>query len=96
MADKYLLQVTAGPSYDPTSHQVVAVNSGTPTSIQSSLCSANISVRIQNYRGKQILVKMVLTAALSVLIHILQASRTARHQPLPTFLTRRTFMINTP
>ncbi|KAL8857896.1 MAG: hypothetical protein Q9178_005515 [Gyalolechia marmorata] len=51
MADKYLLQVTAGPSYDPTSHQVVAVNSGTPTSIQSSLCSANVSVRIQNYRG---------------------------------------------
>ncbi|KAL8906027.1 MAG: hypothetical protein Q9171_006437 [Xanthocarpia ochracea] len=51
MADKYLLQVTAGPSYDPKSHQVVAVNSGTPTSIQSSLCSANVSVRIQNYRG---------------------------------------------
>lgn len=51
MADKYLLRVTAGPSYDPSSHQVVAVNSGTPTSIQSSLCSARISVRIQNYHG---------------------------------------------
>ncbi|KAL8851116.1 MAG: hypothetical protein Q9221_003919 [Calogaya cf. arnoldii] len=51
MADKYLLRVTAGPSYDPTSHQVVAVNSGTPTSIQSSLCSAKIFVRIQKYRG---------------------------------------------
>ncbi|KAL9635429.1 MAG: hypothetical protein Q9204_002635 [Flavoplaca sp. TL-2023a] len=51
MADKYLLRVTAGPSYDPSSHQVVAVNSGTPTSIQSPLCSADVSVRIQNYRG---------------------------------------------
>ncbi|KAI4253646.1 MAG: hypothetical protein L6R42_007505 [Xanthoria sp. 1 TBL-2021] len=51
MADKYLLRVTAGPSYDPSSHQVVAVNSGTPTAIQSSLCSARISVRIQNYHG---------------------------------------------
>ncbi|KAL8700259.1 MAG: hypothetical protein Q9224_001047 [Gallowayella concinna] len=51
MADKYLLRVTAGPSYDPTSHQVVAVNSGTPTSVHSTLCTANVSVRIQNYRG---------------------------------------------
>ncbi|KAL9004989.1 MAG: hypothetical protein Q9188_002203 [Gyalolechia gomerana] len=51
MADKYLLRVTAGPSYDPTSHETVAVNSGTPSTIRSPLCSANISVRIQNYRG---------------------------------------------
>ena len=55
MADKYLLRVTAGPSYDPSSHQVVAVNSGIPTSIQSSLCSASICVRIQNYHGNHIL-----------------------------------------
>ncbi|KAL8799804.1 MAG: hypothetical protein Q9200_007442 [Gallowayella weberi] len=51
MADKYLLRVTAGPSYDPTSHQVVAVNSGTPTPVHSTLCTASISVRVQNYRG---------------------------------------------
>ncbi|KAL8667537.1 MAG: hypothetical protein Q9168_007248 [Polycauliona sp. 1 TL-2023] len=51
MADQYLLRVTAGPSYDPSSHQVVAVNAGTPTSVKSALCSAKISVRIQNYRG---------------------------------------------
>ncbi|KAI4111645.1 MAG: hypothetical protein LQ339_000516 [Xanthoria mediterranea] len=51
MADKYLLRVTAGPSYDPSSHQVIAVNSGIPTSIQSPVCSASISVRIQNYHG---------------------------------------------
>lgn len=52
MADKYLLRVTAGPSYDPTSHQTVAVNSGTTTRIHSPLCDTSVSVRIQNYRGK--------------------------------------------
>ncbi|KAL8832646.1 MAG: hypothetical protein Q9170_004806 [Blastenia crenularia] len=52
MADKYLLRVTAGPSYDPTSHEIVHVNSGTPTHVKSPLCDANISVRIQNYRGE--------------------------------------------
>lgn len=52
MADEYLLQVTAGPFYDPASHQVVAVNSGTPTKVQSPLCDAYISVRVQNYRGE--------------------------------------------
>ncbi|KAL8700631.1 MAG: hypothetical protein Q9201_005348 [Fulgogasparrea decipioides] len=51
MADKYLLRVTAGPSYDPTTHQVVAVNSHTPTYVQSPSCDASISIRIQNYRG---------------------------------------------
>ncbi|KAL9012194.1 MAG: hypothetical protein Q9173_003024 [Seirophora scorigena] len=51
MADKFFLRVTAGPSYDPTFHQLVAVNSGTPTKVQSPLCDADISVHIQNYRG---------------------------------------------
>ncbi|KAI4110128.1 MAG: hypothetical protein L6R37_000021 [Teloschistes peruensis] len=51
MADKYLLRVTAGPSYDPTDHQVIAVNSPTPTHVKSALCDAVINVRIQNYRG---------------------------------------------
>ncbi|KAL8974824.1 MAG: hypothetical protein Q9197_000938 [Variospora fuerteventurae] len=51
MADKFLLRVTAGPSYDPASHHLVAVNSGTPTKVQSPLCDADISVHIQNYRG---------------------------------------------
>ncbi|KAL9602432.1 MAG: hypothetical protein Q9219_001856 [cf. Caloplaca sp. 3 TL-2023] len=51
MADTFLLRVTAGPSYDPASHQIVAVNSGIPTTVRSPLCDANIVVRIQNYRG---------------------------------------------
>ncbi|KAL8869752.1 MAG: hypothetical protein Q9174_004035 [Haloplaca sp. 1 TL-2023] len=51
MADKYLLRVTAGPSYDPASHHVVAVNTSHPTTISSILGDTTLSVRIQNYRG---------------------------------------------
>jgi len=50
-ADKYLLRVTTGPSYDPSTHKVVAVNGPTSTTIESSQCTASIKVRIQNYRG---------------------------------------------
>lgn len=52
MADKYLLHVTAGPSYDPSTHQEVAVNGPNATQIKNSSCTANVKVRIQNYRGK--------------------------------------------
>ncbi|KAI4160150.1 MAG: hypothetical protein LQ342_006008 [Letrouitia transgressa] len=51
MADDYLLRVTAGPSYDSSTHQIVSVNTPTPTKITSTICTANISVQIQNYRG---------------------------------------------
>jgi len=51
MADKYILRVTAGPSYDPTTHHLVHVNTTTPTRITSPLCTAAITVRIQNYHG---------------------------------------------
>ncbi|KAL9128863.1 MAG: hypothetical protein Q9217_002552 [Psora testacea] len=50
-ADSLLVRVTAGPSYDPATHQTVQVNSSTPTHITSRVCTANVSVRIQNYRG---------------------------------------------
>ncbi|KAK0665965.1 hypothetical protein QBC41DRAFT_305700 [Cercophora samala] len=49
MADKYLLRVTAGPSYDLSTHQLVKVNSATPTEISSDLITASLNVRIQNY-----------------------------------------------
>ena len=52
MAEKYLLRVTAGPSYDPSTHEEVAVNGPTSTRISSPYCTANINIRIQNYRGK--------------------------------------------
>ncbi|CAP65968.1 uncharacterized protein PODANS_5_11600 [Podospora anserina S mat+] len=49
MADKYVLRVTAGPSYDLSTHQLVNVNSSTPTTISSDLISASLNVRIQNH-----------------------------------------------
>ncbi|POS82799.1 hypothetical protein EPUL_005850 [Erysiphe pulchra] len=51
MAEKYLLQVTAGPSYDLTQHQVVPVNSPKPLAIESELISVDLNVRIQAYQG---------------------------------------------
>ncbi|EMD88625.1 hypothetical protein COCC4DRAFT_137367 [Bipolaris maydis ATCC 48331] len=49
--DKYLLQVTAGPSYNPSEHEQVAVNSADPTYVESDLLSAWIRVRIKDYHG---------------------------------------------
>ncbi|EUC42518.1 hypothetical protein COCMIDRAFT_28853 [Bipolaris oryzae ATCC 44560] len=49
--DKYLLQVTAGPSYNPSEHEQVAVNGADPTYVESDLLSAWIRVRIKDYHG---------------------------------------------
>ena len=54
MADKYLLIVTAGPSYDTTTHQTVQVNTGAPLHISNKACGTNLSVHIQNYHGKSL------------------------------------------
>ncbi|KAI9838489.1 MAG: hypothetical protein M1837_002447 [Sclerophora amabilis] len=51
MADKYLLRVTGGSSYDPSAHKTVSVNSPAPFHISNPLCEANINVRIRNYHG---------------------------------------------
>ena len=51
MADQYLLRVTAGSSYDTTTHQTIQVNQPAPTHISTAICDAKIAVRIQNYRG---------------------------------------------
>ncbi|KAI9816021.1 MAG: hypothetical protein M1827_002013 [Pycnora praestabilis] len=51
MADRYLLKVSAGPSYDPSTHQSVSVNRPTPTHISNLYIEAHINVRIQKYRG---------------------------------------------
>ena len=58
MADKYLLRVTAGPTYDPSTHQEIRVNTGHSTHISNSACDANITVRIQNYRGQYLSIAM--------------------------------------
>ncbi|KAL6709863.1 hypothetical protein ACN47E_000648 [Coniothyrium glycines] len=49
--DKYLLQVTAGPSYDPGTHHQVNVNSREATKIDSDHVTAYLHVRIKDYHG---------------------------------------------
>ncbi|RMY70184.1 hypothetical protein D0863_05966 [Hortaea werneckii] len=49
MADKYILAVTAGPTYED--QKPVPINTEQPTRISSSHLTADLTVRIQNYRG---------------------------------------------
>jgi hypothetical protein len=49
--DKYRLQVTAGPSYDTSTHKEVAVNSGQAHLIENDLMSCWLNVRIKDYNG---------------------------------------------
>ncbi|KAF2202513.1 DUF1769-domain-containing protein [Delitschia confertaspora ATCC 74209] len=49
--EDYILKVTAGPTYDTTSHQDVHVNSEDPINISSEHLDAQIHVRIKDYRG---------------------------------------------
>ena len=51
MADKYILRVTAGPSYDPATHMEVQVNAADPLRIHHELMEIELSVRIQGYEG---------------------------------------------
>jgi hypothetical protein len=51
MADKYLLRVTAGPSYDASTHRLVRVNEAEPFEVSGPWGEAQINVRIRNYRG---------------------------------------------
>ena len=50
-ADRYRLLVTAGPSYDPSTHRVVSVNHSTPTPLENDAVRAKVKVRIRNYQG---------------------------------------------
>lgn len=50
-ADKYLLCVTAGPSYDPSTHVTVPVNKPETVKISSDLANIELNVRIKGYRG---------------------------------------------
>ena len=49
MADKYILSVTAGPNYED--QKPIPINTPETTHISSSHLTANLQVRIQNYRG---------------------------------------------
>ncbi|KUI70645.1 hypothetical protein VM1G_05695 [Cytospora mali] len=51
MADKYILRITAGPTYNLDDHTEVPVNSPTPVKIRTEHMDIDLNVRIQNYRG---------------------------------------------
>ena len=50
MADKYILSVTAGPNYED--QKPIPINTSEVNHISSDHLTANLQVRIQNYRGK--------------------------------------------
>jgi hypothetical protein len=49
--DKYLLQVTAGPSYDSSTHEEVAVNSSSAHIIDNDVMTCYLKVKIRDYNG---------------------------------------------
>ncbi|KAI1809189.1 hypothetical protein GGS20DRAFT_580909 [Poronia punctata] len=51
MADKYILRVTAGSTYDISKHVLVPVNSPETVKISTDLIDAEINVRVKNYAG---------------------------------------------
>lgn len=51
MSDKYILRITAGPTYNLDDHTEVPVNSPTPVKVSTELMDIDLNVRIQNYKG---------------------------------------------
>lgn len=51
MADRYVLRITAGPSYDLADHVEVPVNTSKPVKLTTPLMDLELNVRVQNYRG---------------------------------------------
>jgi hypothetical protein len=49
--EKYILRVSAGPSYDTSTHKPVIVNGDTPTAFENEYMTTKVKVRIRNYKG---------------------------------------------
>ncbi|KAE9978041.1 hypothetical protein BLS_000913 [Venturia inaequalis] len=49
--EKYILRVSAGPSYDLSTHQYVPVNSEAPTAFENDFMTTKLKVRIRGYNG---------------------------------------------
>ena len=49
--DKYRLLITAGPSYDVSTHKLVHVNTDAPTLIENEFMRCKLKVRIKGFRG---------------------------------------------
>jgi len=52
--DKYLLEVTAGPSYDRATHQLVRVNEDTACAFENEFMSVKVHVRVKDFAGNAI------------------------------------------
>lgn len=52
-AEKYLLRVSAGPAYDPSTHKTVFVNSPKATVFESESMVVKVRVRVQGYHGRR-------------------------------------------
>jgi len=53
--EKYMLRVTAGPSYDANTHKLVMVNGEEACSFESEFMSASVKVRVKDFNGKLLL-----------------------------------------
>lgn len=51
MAPKYMLRVSAGPSYDPSTHRLLVVNSSDALSFENEFVRVKVKVRIRDYVG---------------------------------------------
>ena len=51
MADKFILKVTAGPTYDQKTQKDVLVNTSEPLHVSSDRIDADLRVRIRDFRG---------------------------------------------
>ncbi|TID26555.1 hypothetical protein E2P81_ATG01025 [Venturia nashicola] len=49
--DKYILRISAGPSYDISTHQYLPVNSEVPTAFENEFMTTKLKVRIRGYNG---------------------------------------------
>lgn len=49
--EKYVLKVTAGPSYDTATHVPVVVNGNEATSFENEFMKVKVKVRIRGYQG---------------------------------------------
>lgn len=49
--EKYILRISAGPSYDLSTHQYVPVNSEIPTAFENEFMTTKLKVRIRGYTG---------------------------------------------
>ncbi|KAJ5397600.1 hypothetical protein N7509_005713 [Penicillium cosmopolitanum] len=49
--NKYRLQVTAGPEYDPACHTIVPVNQQETVTFENDRAFVSLCVKVQNYRG---------------------------------------------